>query len=148
MPHAGPASGPDEPDHPGLTEQDVLTRGGWNPRYARVLAVASDGDYGFAVTDGNGDGAELEEEMWQWDSGHWEPGASSGGGHLDNLGPERTGGFIAEVAYFACGSAPGRSSITIEFDGQMYQAPVGKYEVWAFIKVRTDPSRGFPSRAD
>ncbi len=42
------------PDHPGLSAHEVLARGGWHPRYARFLAVASDGDYGFAVVDGNG----------------------------------------------------------------------------------------------
>jgi hypothetical protein len=36
-------------------------------RYAHVLAVASDGDYGFALVGGNGDGAELEAETWIWD---------------------------------------------------------------------------------
>jgi hypothetical protein len=50
---------PMSPDHPALTEDDVLSHGGWHPRYARVLAVTSDGDYGFALVDGNGDGAEL-----------------------------------------------------------------------------------------
>src|ERR1700756_1539911 len=28
------------PEHPGLTEADVIARGGWHPRYARVLALA------------------------------------------------------------------------------------------------------------
>jgi hypothetical protein len=47
-----------QPDDPSLTEEEVLAHGGWHPRYARVLAVASDGDYGdygdygFAVVDG------------------------------------------------------------------------------------------------
>jgi len=50
------------PDHPALTGDEVLAHGGWHPRYARVLAIASDGGYGFAVVDGNGDGAELEAE--------------------------------------------------------------------------------------
>jgi hypothetical protein len=36
------------PDHPALSEEEVLAPSGWHPRYARVLAVASDGDYGFA----------------------------------------------------------------------------------------------------
>jgi hypothetical protein len=46
-------------EHRGLSEEDVIACGGWHRGYARVLAVASDGDYGFAVVDGNGDGAEL-----------------------------------------------------------------------------------------
>ena len=100
------------PDHPALTAQEVLAHGGWHPRYARVLAIASDGAYGFAVVDGNGDGAELETELWKWDSGTWDGAGSSGAGPLENLGPVRTGGHINN-AYLAYGRAPGRQSITI-----------------------------------
>jgi hypothetical protein len=131
--------------HPPLTEQDVLARGGWHPRYARVLAVASDGDYGFALTDGNGDGAELEEETWKWDDGAWQPRSSCGGGPLDYLGPVITGGYFDD-AYYAFGHAPGRQSVTVEFDGRDHEVPVGRHGVWAFIKVRTDPrGRGLPT---
>ena len=56
------ARSPKAHDHSGLTEQDVTAGGGWHPCYARVLATASDGDYGFAVVEGNGDGAEFEAE--------------------------------------------------------------------------------------
>jgi hypothetical protein len=133
------------PDHPGLTAQEVLARGGWHPRYARVLAVASDGDYGFAVVDGNGDGAELEAETWQWDSGNWDAPSSSGTGPLGALGSLRTGGQISD-ACFAYGSAPGRQSITISFDGRLHDVPVSHHGIWAFIKIRTDPtSTDFPS---
>jgi hypothetical protein len=102
-------------EHPGLTEEEVIARGGWHPGYARVLAVASDGDYGFAVVDGNGDGAELEAETWIWDGGHWAGASSSGAGPLDHLGPLQTGGQIGD-AYFAYGRAPGRREIIISFD--------------------------------
>jgi hypothetical protein len=133
------------PDHPGLTADRVLAHGGWHPRYARVLAVASDGDYGFAVVDGNGDGAELEAEAWRWDSGNWHGAGSSGAGPLGNLGPLRTGGQIGG-ACFAYGSAPGRQSVTISFNSRRHDVPVGQHGVWAFIKVRTGPhSHGFPS---
>lgn len=57
------------PAHPGLSHYEVLALGGWHRDYARVLITASDGDYGFALVDGNGDGAELEEELWRWEDG-------------------------------------------------------------------------------
>jgi hypothetical protein len=133
----------DASDHRGLTEEDVIAGGGWHRGYARVLAVASDADYGFAVVDGNGDGAELEAETWKWDSGNWVGASSSGAGPLDHLGPLQPGGQIGD-AYFAYGRAPGRPEITITFDGHPHQVPVSSYGVWAFIKIRTSPAgQGF-----
>jgi hypothetical protein len=132
-------------DHPALTEEDVLARGGWHPRYARVLAVVSDGDYAFALVDGNGDGAELEAEAWLWDSGTWEAGTSSGAGPLGTLGREQTGGW-AGPACFAFGRVPGRESVTVECDGELHQVPVGREGIWAFIKIRASPDGlGFPA---
>ncbi len=125
---------------PGLTGQDVIARGGWHPRYTRVLATASDGDYGFALVDGNGDGAELEAETWIWQDGSWVSAGSSGVGPLGHLGPRQTGGRIGN-AYFTYGSAPGRQSISIDFDGRRHQVPVSRHGVWAFIKRHTDPPR-------
>ena len=133
------------PDHPALAAQDVLAHGGWHPRYARVLAVASDGDYGFALVDGNGDGAELEAELWTWDNGTWTGAGSSGAGPLTTLGPQQAADH-ADDACYAFGSAPGHHSITISLDGHHYHVPVSQHGVWAFVKIRTDPhSRGLPS---
>ncbi|HSS89403.1 MAG TPA: hypothetical protein VLL69_08800 [Streptosporangiaceae bacterium] len=127
-------------DHRGLTEEDVIAGGGWHRGYARVLAVASDADYGFAVVDGNGDGAELEAETWKWDSGNWVGASSSGAGPLDHLGPLQAGGQIGD-AYFAYGRAPGRQEITISFDGHPHPVPVSPHGVWAFIKIRTSAAK-------
>jgi hypothetical protein len=132
-------------EHPALTAEDVLSHGGWHLRYARVLAVASDGDYGFALVDGNGDGAELEAETWIWQEGTWTGAASSGTGALASLQPLHTGGLVGQ-AYYAYGSVPGRQSITISFDGQLHHVPVSQHGAWAFIKIPANPqSRRFPS---
>jgi hypothetical protein len=117
----------------------VLATGGWHPRYVRVLATASDGDYGIAIVDGNGDGAELEEEARLWDDGHWAPGNSSGAGPLDFLGAIQTGGEVSEARY-AYGRALGRDSVRISFGGQTYEVPVGLEGVWAFIKIGNGPA--------
>jgi hypothetical protein len=55
--------------HSPLTAGEVIAKGGWHPRYARVIALASDDGYGFALVDGNGDGSELEAEAWAWRDG-------------------------------------------------------------------------------
>jgi hypothetical protein len=124
--------------HPGLRPADVIARGGWHPGYIRVLAAASDGDYGFALVDGNGDGAELEAETWIWDDGQWQPGASSGAGGLDYVGPVQTGGEIG-TAYYAYGRASGREVITIGFEHGQYDVPVSPLGIWAFIKISSNP---------
>jgi hypothetical protein len=125
--------------HPALTPEDVRAAGGWHPRYVRVLAVASDGDYGIAVVDGNGDGAELEEEAWLWDDGGWRPGTSSGAGPLSFLASIQTGGQVGEASY-AYGQVPGRDAVRVSFGGQAYDVPVGPHGVWAFIKSGTGPA--------
>src|SRR5258706_3955018 len=96
-PTTGPAKpskprSPMQPDDPSLAEEEVLAHGGWHPRYARVLAVASDGDYGdygFAVVDGNADSADLEGEMWRLDCGNCDGAGASGAGLLATLWPPR-----------------------------------------------------------
>jgi hypothetical protein len=65
--------------HSPLTAAEVIAKGGWHPRYARVIALASDDGYGFALADGNGDGSELEAEAWTWRDGAWQGSATSGG---------------------------------------------------------------------
>ena len=122
--------------HTPLTAAEVIAKGGWHPRYARVIAVASDDGYGFALVDGNGDGSELEAEDWIWQDGIWECGPSSGAGLLDDVGPISTGGQIDETAWFAFGSAPGQDTVTIAFDGSVHRVPVGEHGVWAFIAAR------------
>jgi hypothetical protein len=130
--------------HPPLTAEEVLAGGGWHPRYARVIAVTSDGDYGFALVDGNGDGQELEAEAWSWEEGAWTGRFSSGAGRLRDVGPVLTGGQV-DGAYFAFGSAPGQRAVTISFDSREYPVPVNRHGIWAFIKVRTDPDgHGLP----
>ena len=93
----------------------------------------------------HGDGAELEAETWEWDGERWTGGGSAGAGPLDTLGPSQTGGQIGN-SYFAYGSAPGRQTITINFDGRLHQIPVSHHGVWAFIKTSISPGNpGYPT---
>ena len=133
--------------HPVLTAGEVIAGGGWHPRYARVLAIASDGDYGFALVDGNGDDAELEAELWRWDGGSWAGAGSSGAGPLATL-ELLLAADHADSTCYAYGSAPGYRAIALSFEGQRHEAPVSQHGTWAFVKVRTDPhSRELPTLA-
>jgi hypothetical protein len=125
------------PHRRALTEDEVIASGAWHPRYARVIAIASDGDYGLAIVDGNGDGAELEAETWEWNGERWTSAGSAGAGALDTLGPWEAGQI--GNSYCAYGSAPGRQTIMIDFDGRFHQTPVSRYGVWAFIRASTSP---------
>ncbi len=131
------------PDHPQLAEDDVIAGGGWHRSYARILAVASDGDYGFALVDGNGDGAELESETWIWQAGVWAGAASAGEGPLDTLGRVQTGGPVGN-AYFAFGKAPAGQTIMIDFDHRLHPVQVSRYGIWAFMKSAASPGQCGP----
>ena len=142
-----PAEG--RPRHPGLSHRDVLASGGWHPRYARALISASDGDYGFTLVDGNGDGAELEEELWQWEDGPGGHGRLAGREFLrcrtlDHLPPLVAGGHIGP-AYFAYGRVPGRESVTVEFEERRYEIPVSPLGVWGFIREAAGLHPGLPA---
>jgi hypothetical protein len=132
---ADPAS-PAEARHPALSADDVLAGGGWSPRYARVLLVATDGDRGLALVDGNGDGWELEVEIWAWCEQHgWEAaGTSMGAGALARVGNGRTGGRIDDLC-FAYGRLPGRTSATLQFRGHACEVPVNQHGYWGFVSV-------------
>ena len=135
--------------HSPLTAAEVIATGGWHPGYARVIALSSDDGYGFALVDGNGDGAELEAEAWILRDGAWHGSTTSGAGPLDGVGPIRTGGQFGDNAWFAYGSAPGRDTVTITFDGKLHLVPVGEHGVWAFIAARPGRSgRDVPVLAD
>src|SRR3954451_15162551 len=71
-----------------LTVGDVYRLGGWDPRYARVLALASAGGFGVSITDVNGDLRNTETELWQWDDGAWRM-AKREGGHYQLKGEIR-----------------------------------------------------------
>jgi hypothetical protein len=121
-------------ERPRLTEEQVIADGGWHPRYARTVAIATDGDYGLALVDGNGDGAELEDEIWMHRDGAWIGQSSSGAGPLDHM-PSLTTWWPVEDVCYAYGRAHGRSSVVLSLAGQRHDIPVGRHGVWAFVKV-------------
>jgi hypothetical protein len=60
--------------------ETAMTVGGWNPRYARVLDVQVQGDVAAALVDANGDGADLNVDIYVRQSdGEWGEVASGNG---------------------------------------------------------------------
>jgi hypothetical protein len=124
---------------PPLTETIVIERGGWHPRYAEVLAIASDGRYGFALVDGNGDRSELESEIWIFEEGRWSPDSSEGDGPRWYSRPWSSGwggGSDADDGFaFIYGFAPGWSTVDITTLGETHRLSVGTNHFWAFLRA-------------
>jgi hypothetical protein len=58
----------------------AIAVGGWHPRFARVLDVQVDGDAAAALVDANGDGADLNVDVYIRDGdGRWTQVASGNG---------------------------------------------------------------------
>jgi len=44
--------------------ETAIVLGGWDDRYARVIAVEVDGDHAAALVDANGDGADVNIDLY------------------------------------------------------------------------------------
>lgn len=66
---------------PKLTVGEVYRLGGWDQRYARVLALGSSGSYGVSITDGNGDQRDPETELWFHRDDAWVAASGVGGSY-------------------------------------------------------------------
>jgi hypothetical protein len=122
-------------EHPDLSEMDVIKRGGWHPRYARVLAVATHEDNALSLVDGNGDEAELDLQIWAWDGDTWVGTASYGVGNGGSLGSCRTGRVWRDT-YYAYGKTSTPDAVAdIDFAGRRYTVPGGRFGFWAFIRT-------------
>jgi len=133
---------PSDPDATSLTEDRIITGGGWNATYARVVAIAVDDDVAFALIDGNGDGVELEMEYWFKGGSGWSAGQSSGYGSLQGL---PTVAWDAGPMVCAVGRAEPGETILVEHKEVVHGCRPNEYGIWTFIqKVRTPDDGGVP----
>lgn len=103
----------------------ALLLGGWDPRYAVVLAAAARDGVAAALVDTNGDGAEINLDQYeQAADGRWE-GVSSG--NCDDGGAFATG-FMA----LAWGRATPRATVTVEFHGATHTVGATDQGWWMF----------------
>ncbi|MFE3187663.1 hypothetical protein ACFXHA_01560 [Nocardia sp. NPDC059240] len=140
VPH--PATWPDP--------ETVIAVGGWNPRYARVLAVAGNGAVAFALVDTNGDGVEVDiDELFHEADGQWRPGMSSGaGGSIvpTGSGPVYSLGhgqdFDGLRYAYGRGDRPGAGQVWVL--GQRLDVTVTESGWWVWVAERPDPARRPP----
>ena len=105
---------------PELTSEMAIRIGGFDPRYARVLAIATSGSVGLTLIDPNGDGNHEEiEHVYLNEAAQWVAGGSSGGGTPSNYGPHGWGEYTPSNGHgvrYAYGRSrhPGRHSVALE----------------------------------
>ena len=123
-----------------LTPRFLIEQGGWPPAYAKVITVATAGDHALAVIDPNGDGQDLNVDLYLRENGTWIEGSSSGIGSLDTT---RAPSDIADGWSFpdihdAIGIAPAGSEVTVRFNGTDHKILASASGVWAFIGLGPD----------
>lgn len=57
----------------------AIAAGGWDSRYSRVIDVQVDGDVAAALIDPNGEGADLNVEVYMLIDGQWMAAGSGNG---------------------------------------------------------------------
>ena len=115
----------------------ALQAGGWDPRYAAVLVVASRGDIAAALIDTNDDGADIDLDQYARDAdGHWTEGISGSAGDSGSSWSQRI------VAIWGQG-APG-ATIEIEYNGHRELVVASATGWWLFIASATADSRLLP----
>ncbi|MHB1536717.1 MAG: hypothetical protein ACYC1D_19335 [Acidimicrobiales bacterium] len=123
-----------------LTPQFLIEQGGWPPAYARVITVATARDRALVVIDPNGDGQDLNIDLYHRESGTWIEGSSSGIGPLDTTRApsDITYGWSSPDIHYAIGIAPAGSEVTVRFNGTDHKIPASASAVWAFIGLGPD----------
>ena len=117
---------------PVLTDGNLLDGGGWDARFARVLRRAVAGRAALAVVDSNGDGAELEADVWEYEGGRWQPGGSSSLGSLDARGGESTGRSGHVV--WAAGLLEVGSSVRVRYGDDEQPVAADSDGLWAWVR--------------
>ncbi len=120
-----------------LDGRRVLSAGGWDPRYAVTLAVASCGDVGAVLIDTNGDEADIDLDVYRRDAaGVWQEISSSVVGD--------GGGFLSgEIAVILGRTEPGRI-VDIEYAGRRSSTMASLTGWWLSVNVAVPGVDDFP----
>lgn len=106
--------------------------GGWDARYAVVLATASRDSVAAAIIDTNGDGAGVALDLYtRAATGEWVGQSSSNSG-VDGLS------WNDEVATGSGWADPG-SRVTVEYMDVTYPVEVGPAGCWLFVAPTGHP---------
>ena len=115
----------------GPTDGQILSVGGWDERYARVLLKVTDRQAALTIVDSNGDGSELEIDVLHYEAGGWVSAGSSGLGALVPS-PSEASGRSGRVVWAAGVLEPG-SVVTVRFGPAKSRVVVVRSGLWAWV---------------
>lgn len=106
--------------------ESALRLGGWDARYAVVLATSAHDGVAAALVDTNGDGADVDLDQYeQAADGRWVEVASS---NCDD-----TGAFATGFMGVAWGRATPRAMVTVEFQAARHTVECTDQGWWMFV---------------
>jgi hypothetical protein len=122
-----------------LDAESVIQAGGWDPRYARVLAIATVDDIAAALIDTNGDGADIDLDQYERvGDGDWQENISGA------VGDEGVS-WSPRIAATWGQAAPGET-VEIEFLRRRSALVTSETGWWLFIGPATDDVDMLPRR--
>lgn len=125
-----------------LDDRFVINAGGWDPRYAVTLAVASYQGVGAALIDTNGDERDVDLDIYQLDAnGVWQTVSSSGGAG-------ESGGFLSDRIAVCTGRTEPGLIVDIEYSGQRHSVRASAMGWWLFVTVAAPGWDTFPTFID
>jgi hypothetical protein len=114
-----------------LTHDAALLAGGWDPRYAHVVAISQRGDVAGVLVDSNGDGADVDlDEYRRVPDGMWQEGIS--GSVSDS-----SAGWSPDMVWI-CGTEPAGTEVAVRYRDVEELVMVGQSGWWLFV-APTDP---------
>jgi hypothetical protein len=114
-----------------LNAERAIQAGGWDPRYAVALAVASRSDIAAALIDTNGDGADIDLDQYERGAdGYWHEVSSGSAGAAGSSWSQR----IAA----AWGQANPATTIEIEYLGLRDSIVASVAGWWLFVAPATN----------
>src|SRR3954468_15125693 len=122
---------------PPLSPQLVMG-GGWNEKYARVLKIEQAGRSAVAIVDGNGDGAYLALEEWQFRRGGWSCLSWMGFGFLDQAGDAAA---ATERCVYIVGSERPGTRVVFQWRGARHEAVADDNGLWVYVVSDSSASR-------
>jgi hypothetical protein len=118
-----------------MTDLDAaaaISLGGWDERFAVVVAVAARDGVGAAIVDTNGDGADVDLDLYTREpDGAWVGGSSGN----DGVG----GGSWNHRVVTASGWASPGSTVTVDYLGERHQVTTAATGCWLFVAATAHP---------